>query len=270
MSVSSHSARHSARHSAHHSARHSARKNATTRPHHLIAGLALPTASAVALMFTATGAAMATSPKTKAVLSSQNAAAMTAPRPAVVDPVVTRARHPKTIEPAQAVVRHDQAVVRATSAAKVARSAERKKLAARALEAKRAAQAHSWQLPITNPVKTSDFGYRWGRLHAGEDFAVSTGTNLASMSTGTVDYAGAESGYGNLVKIRYWDGTTSYFGHMSSISVNVGESVEPGQVVGQSGNTGHSTGPHLHLEIHPDGGAAIDPLPWLADRNIAP
>ena len=60
-----------------------------------------------------------------------------------------------------------------------------------------------------------------------------------------------------------------YFGHMSRISVNVGEAVAPAQIVGESGNTGHSTGPHLHLEIHPDGGQAVDPLPWLAAHHIA-
>jgi murein DD-endopeptidase MepM/ murein hydrolase activator NlpD len=96
------------------------------------------------------------------------------------------------------------------------------------------------------------------------------GTPLAAMSSGTVVCAGEETGFGNLVQIRYWDGTISYYGHMSSISVNVDESVDPGEVVGESGNTGHSTGPHLHLEIHPDGGEAIDPLPWLADHHISP
>ena len=88
------------------------------------------------------------------------------------------------------------------------------------------------------------------------------------MSTGTVVFAGEQSGFGNLVQIRYWDGTISYFAHMSRISASTGQRVTPGQVVGQSGNTGHSTGPHLHLEIHPEGGAAVDPLPWLAARNI--
>ena len=78
------------------------------------------------------------------------------------------------------------------------------------------------------------------KLRGGEDYGVPVGTNLASMSTGTVVFAGVESGYGNLVQIRYWEGTVSYYGHMSAISVNVGESVEPGQVVGLSGNTGHS------------------------------
>jgi len=239
-------------------------------------------------MFTATGAAMATSPHTHSVITGQNAAAMTKPQPAVVDADLRRARPLKTIEPSQAEVRREQAVGRATAAARVARSVTRKTLAARALDAKRAAQAveakraaqaveakraaraQNWQLPLSNPVKTSGFGFRWGRLHAGEDFAASTGTDLVSMSTGIVDSAGFESGYGGLVKIRYWDGTVSYFAHMSSISVDAGENVEPGEVVGQSGNTGHSTGPHLHLEIHPDGGEAVDPLPWLIEHNIAP
>jgi len=162
-------------------------------------------------------------------------------------------------------VEQDLAVNRATA---VARGAERKKIAAAAEIAKRAALAHGWRLPITNPVTTSGFGYRWGRLHAGEDFAVDVGTPLAAMSTGTVTFAGQETGFGNLVEIRYWDGTISYYGHMSIVSVNVGESLDPGQIVGKSGNTGHSTGPHLHLEIHPDGGEAVDPLPWLAEHHI--
>ena len=236
-------------------------------------------------MFTATGAAVATSPKTQSVTFSQNATAVSTAQPEAdstaqpkaVDPALIRAQQQAAIAHTLAVVRADVAAraVRTAAKAKVARSAQRKKVAARALDARnvealRTEQAHNWQLPISNPVKTSGFGYRWGRLHAGEDFAAPTGTNLVSMSTGTVDFAGSESGFGNLVKIRYWNGTVSYFAHMSSISVNKGENVEPGEVVGQSGNTGHSTGPHLHLEIHPDGGAAVDPLPWLAAHNIAP
>jgi murein DD-endopeptidase MepM/ murein hydrolase activator NlpD len=249
-----------------------------------MAGLALPTAAAVALMFTATGAAMATSPKTQSVTFSQNATAVTtaqpspvnpAAHPAPVDPAVIRAQRAKAIQHTLAVVRADVAAKANRSAlvaAGVARSNQRKALAARAQQAQQAqqAQAHGWRLPVKNYVLTSGFGFRWGRLHAGEDFAVPIGTDLAAMSTGTVDFAGPESGFGNLVRVRYWDGTISYFGHMSSISVNVGESVAAGQVVGQSGNTGHSTGPHLHLEIHPNGGQAVDPLPWLAAHGIAP
>lgn len=242
----------------------------------------------MALMFCATGAAVATSSKTQSAGFGQRAAALASPQPAAASPDALRARHNKEIAAAQAVARdsrakalaHDVAVVRATT---VARGVQRKKLAARAAEAKagaaeakeraaeakQAALAHNWQLPVTNPVKTSGFGYRWGRLHAGEDFAVSVGTPLASMSTGTVDFAGPISGYGVLVRIRYWDGTMSYYGHMSSVSVNKGDSVDPGEIVGRSGNTGRSTGPHLHLEIHPNGGDPVDPGPWLERRNIA-
>jgi murein DD-endopeptidase MepM/ murein hydrolase activator NlpD len=275
-----------------HDARHRIGRGATKKPRHLIAGLALPTAAAVALMFIAAGTAVAT---TQPDTLMKNAAAMTV-QPPVVETAAMRNRHLQQIAQAQAVakaeslaqaqaVARSQAIASAQAVAKaqvvanaaaaarsrvVARGVARKKLAVKAAGARRAALVHSWRLPITNPVKTSGFGFRWGRLHAGEDFAVSTGTPLASMSTGTVKFAGVESGYGNLVQIRYWDGTVSYFAHMSTISVNVGEAVAPGEIVGRSGNTGHSTGPHLHLEIHPSGGPAIDPLPWLAARNIAP
>jgi murein DD-endopeptidase MepM/ murein hydrolase activator NlpD len=262
-----------------------------------MSGLALPTAAAVTLMFIATGAAVATAPKTQAVAFSPNATAVTTAQPVAVDPAIILAAREKGVEQTLAAVREDVAARAnrtALVAAGVARSSQRKNLAARAqqarvvqtqqaqqararqvqrvqaVEAKRAAAAHGWQLPIKSYTVTSGFGFRWGRLHAGEDFGAPTGTDLVSMSTGTVDFAGQESGYGNIVKIRYWDGTVSYFGHMSRISVNTGESLEPGQSVGAVGNTGHSTGPHLHLEMHPNGGGAVNPQGWLANHNIAP
>ena len=259
-----------------HEARHRAgqgtsRCPAHSKPGRVIAGLALPTAATVALMFCAAGAAVATSAKTPSGVFSQNAAAVTSPEPATAQPTPISAGYLAKIEQTQAAAtashletaERNLAFVRATE---VARGVERQKLAD---VAKRAALVHTWRLPITNPVLSSSFGYRWGRLHAGEDFAVDIGTPLASMSTGTVIFAGAESGFGNLVQVRYWDGTISYYGHMSQVSVTVGEPVDPGQIVGLSGNTGHSTGPHLHLEIHPDGGQAVDPLPWLTQHNIA-
>jgi len=167
--------------------------------------------------------------------------------------------------------------VEATSAAgarmsfanRAARDQARQALVARQA-AEAAARAHSWQLPLKVYTLSSGFGFRWGRMHAGEDFATPIGTDLRAMSSGTVIFAGQESGFGNIVKIRYWDGTVSYYGHMSTISANVGDKVSPGDVVGQSGNTGHSTGPHLHLEIHPEDGSPVDPLPWLRDHGLLP
>jgi murein DD-endopeptidase MepM/ murein hydrolase activator NlpD len=260
-------------------ARHRTSRDATTKSRRLRAGLALPTIAAAALTFTATGAAVATSPNTQplTLTLSRNVTPVSAPLAAPVDHGQVRDQ----IRDRRVQVADDKAmaIVRADAAAKAARSTQRKNLAVRSLAAKRAEQAlaakraeraHSWRLPINTYVLTSDFGWRWGRLHAGEDFAAPVGTDLLSMSTGTVTFAGQQSGYGNMVKIRYWDGTTSYYAHMSRTSVTEGEGVEPGEVVGQSGNTGHSTGPHLHLEIHPDDGAAVDPLPWMADHQIAP
>lgn len=242
----------------------SSRGAAPPRRRRLRAGLVLPTAAAALLTFTATGAAVVTSgkPLTSAIASSSLQSSMAS----TVGPDQIRATQAAA---AQAATAKALVISRATYARSVARTAERKRVAARELAIKQAEQARSWQMPIPSPVRSSKFGWRWGRLHAGEDFAVAQGTKLASMSTGTVIFAGVQGGYGNLVKIRYWDGTVSYFAHMSSISATTGEDVDPGEVVGLSGNTGHSTGPHLHLEIRPNGGAPVDPQPWLAAHNIA-
>jgi murein DD-endopeptidase MepM/ murein hydrolase activator NlpD len=167
------------------------------------------------------------------------------------------------------------AQARVLEAARIARTAERKAIAKkRALaaalkkaEAERRAR-EKWLLPINGATFTSGFGWRWGKMHEGNDFGTPVGTRLGSMSTGTVIFAGYEGGYGNKVEIEYWDGTVSVYGHMSQIDVTVGQQLAPGDLVGLSGNTGHSTGPHLHLEIHPDGGAANDPAPWLHNRGL--
>jgi murein DD-endopeptidase MepM/ murein hydrolase activator NlpD len=237
--------------------------NAPPKPRRLLASLALPAVAALALTLTASGAAMATSPSSTSLTVGRNASTAAAPQAAAVDLDLIRTSSIKTAQ-------QNLAAVRAAAAARTARSTDRMNLVSLVSKVARAAQTHGWQLPVKGYVLTSGFGPRDGGFHAGEDFAVPIGTDLTSMSTGTVDFAGQESGFGNIVKICYWDGTISYFGHMSAISVNVGESVATGEVVGQSGNTGDSTGPHMHLEIHPNGGAAVDPLPWLADHNIAP
>ena len=250
MSSRSYDARHRA-----YDARHRSSSRSTARPRRLVAGLALPTAAAVALTFTATGAAVASS--NHSFTGSKNTAAIS--RVSALSVPLGDSRN----QASQA-----NALAREHAAFTAARSSERQDIAMRNLAAKREEEAHSWQMPLKNAVETSGFGFRWGRLHAGEDFAAAVGTNLVAMSTGTVVFAGQESGYGKIVKIRYWDGTLTFYGHMSRLSVIDGESVDPGEVVGQSGNTGESTGPHLHLEVHPDGGTAINPLPWLAEHHI--
>lgn len=120
---------------------------------------------------------------------------------------------------------------------------------------------YSW--PATGTL-TSKFGRRWGRMHKGIDIAGPVGTPIDAAADGVVIAAGWNSGgYGNLVEIRHSDGTTTRYGHNSRLSVSVGQVVRQGQQVAQMGSTGHSTGSHLHFEIRPSGGSAVNPMAHL-------
>jgi murein DD-endopeptidase MepM/ murein hydrolase activator NlpD len=131
------------------------------------------------------------------------------------------------------------------------------------------ARAHRWVSPVSGYTLTSGFGWRWGKMHPAQDLACPTGTSVRALSSGTVVFAGwSNEGYGYMVKIRYWDGTVSWMAHNSRLLVSIGEEVSPGQRVAYSGSTGNSTGPHVHLEIHPDDGSAVAPVTWLAKRGV--
>jgi peptidoglycan DL-endopeptidase CwlO len=109
---------------------------------------------------------------------------------------------------------------------------------------------------------SSGFGMRWGRLHAGVDIPLPEGTPLRAAAGGTVAIAGWVGGYGNYTCIQHSGSLSTCYGHQSSISVSVGQQVSQGQVIGNSGNTGHSTGPHLHFEVRING-SPVDPLGYL-------
>ncbi len=108
-------------------------------------------------------------------------------------------------------------------------------------------------------VVTSHYGYRnhpvtrHYRLHEGIDFRARTGTRVYASKTGTVTYAARKGGYGKTVSIQHEDDFSTSYGHLSRIYVSVGDFVRQGQVIGLSGNTGISTGPHLHFEIRHKG-----------------
>ena len=134
----------------------------------------------------------------------------------------------------------------------------------------RSAQSHStvqhvsgagfiW--PVNAPI-TSPFGWRWGRMHEGIDLGAAYGTPIAAAAAGVVIYAGWEGGYGNLTVIDHGGGLATAYGHQSHIGVSVGESVSQGQIIGNVGSTGHSTGPHLHFEVRVNG-QPVDPLGYL-------
>jgi murein DD-endopeptidase MepM/ murein hydrolase activator NlpD len=223
-------------------------------------GLTLPGAAAAALTITATGAAVV--PGLGTGTASATDAHSRTPDPshqsAAPSGVVTEAT--------PQVAREELSSLAQRSRVRASRAQARKEL----IEKREAAieRAHRWVLPVKGYRFSSPFGYRWGRLHAGDDLAAPLGTRIGSISSGTVVFAGRQSGYGLKVEVRHWDGTVSWYGHMSSIAVQVGDKVDPGDKLGEVGNTGHSTGPHLHLEIHPDGGGPVNPQSWLADHGL--
>jgi len=115
--------------------------------------------------------------------------------------------------------------------------------------------------PVNGPV-TSPFGYRWGRLHAGIDIGVPSGTPIHAAAAGTVVLAGWVGGYGNYTCIDHGGGMATCYAHQSSFAVSTGAQVGQGQVIGYVGCTGHCFGPHLHFEVRING-TPVDPLGYL-------
>lgn len=123
------------------------------------------------------------------------------------------------------------------------------------------------KLPLAMPVKqsfryTSGFGRRWGRAHEGIDMAAPVGTPVHATGEGVVTFAGRQGAYGNLIKIEHELGVETRYGHLSRISVKVGQRVSQGDRIGAMGNTGRSTGPHLHYEVRMKG-RAVDPMSFI-------
>ncbi|WBU63369.1 DUF5930 domain-containing protein [Paracoccus aerodenitrificans] len=131
----------------------------------------------------------------------------------------------------------------------------------------------SSKLPLTMPVQsafrfTSGFGARWGRMHKGIDLAGPIGTPVLATADGVVTFAGRQSGYGNFIKIEHALGTETRFAHLSKIRVKVGQKVSRGAQIGDMGNTGRSTGPHLHYEVRVNG-EAVNPMSFIkAAQNV--
>ncbi len=111
---------------------------------------------------------------------------------------------------------------------------------------------------------TSGFGRRWGRMHKGIDIAAAVGTPVVAAADGVVVVSGWDrGGYGKRVDIQHPDGTRTLYGHNSRLLVAVGQQVKQGQQISAMGNTGRSTGPHLHFEFHMPGGSAVNPIAYL-------
>ncbi|HYL99919.1 MAG TPA: M23 family metallopeptidase [Blastocatellia bacterium] len=132
-------------------------------------------------------------------------------------------------------------------------------------------QLHLSSIPSGLPVmgyQTDGFGIRknpfgeGGEFHQGLDLAVDFGTPVSATADGIVTCAGPHAGYGNLIAIYHMNGITTMYGHLSKVSVEVGQRIKKGDQVGYAGSTGRSTGPHVHYEIRVND-QAVDPSKYV-------
>jgi len=110
--------------------------------------------------------------------------------------------------------------------------------------------------------RANPFGGRGGEFHPGLDFKGPYGAPIYAAARGTVRFVGQRSGYGNCVEIDHGNGLVTRYAHMSAFRTQVGTPVAAGQLIGQIGNTGRSTGPHLHFEVRIND-VAVNPRPFL-------
>ncbi|MFI6288707.1 M23 family metallopeptidase [Streptomyces sp. NPDC051018] len=222
-----------------------------------------------------------------AVLGTGAAFAVEAGAPTAAQAAV--AMSPSAAVAAQATAQSQAAAATKAAEAKAAtaKAAEAKAAAAKATAAKKAATkkaaakkavAPSWIKPVSNYTLSATYGKAgnmWTSNHSGQDFAVPTGTPVKSVGAGTVVKAGPNGAgdgpaYGNAVVVKHNNGKYSQYAHLSSVNVVPGQIVKAGQKIALSGNTGNSSGPHLHFEIRttPNYGSSVDPVSFLRSVGV--
>ncbi|KMS66867.1 peptidase M23 [Streptomyces viridochromogenes] len=153
---------------------------------------------------------------------------------------------------------------------KAQQAAEKRKAAEEAARKERLRP--KFAIPVAQHGLSAYFGQsgiNWMSVHTGIDFPVSYGTTVMAATDGTVRTQW-NSAYGNMMIVTAKDGTETWYCHLSSYRVASGTTVKAGDPIAYSGNSGNSTGPHLHFEVRPGGGSAIDPLPWLRSHGLDP
>ncbi|MFB7786925.1 M23 family metallopeptidase [Streptomyces vinaceus] len=167
------------------------------------------------------------------------------------------------------------ALVAAQAKAQASVAAAANAAAAKATAAKAAV---AWQKPVASYTLSATFGKggtMWSHKHSGQDFACPVGTPVKAASAGTIVKAGPNGGgdgpaYGNAIVVKHANNTYSQYAHLSKIQVRIGQKVAKGSQIALSGNTGNSSGPHLHFEIRttPNYGSAVNPVSFLRNAGV--
>ncbi|MFE9646923.1 M23 family metallopeptidase [Streptomyces sp. NPDC006365] len=153
---------------------------------------------------------------------------------------------------------------------KAQQEAEKKRAAAEAARKERLRP--KFAVPVEQKGLSAYYGQagiNWMSVHTGIDFPVSYGTTVMAATDGVVRTEW-NSAYGNMAIVTAKDGTETWYCHLSTYKVASGTEVKAGDPIAFSGNSGNSTGPHLHFEVRPGGGDAIDPLSWLRSHGLNP
>ena len=128
-----------------------------------------------------------------------------------------------------------------------------------------------WQAPVRGYRITGEFGAsgsNWSSTHTGLDFAVGYGTPIHAITSGVVTEAAYDGAFGNKTVVTTEGGIEIWYCHQVALPVEVGQRVAAGQVIGAVGMTGNTTGPHVHIEVHPGGGDPIDPATVLEGHSV--
>jgi murein DD-endopeptidase MepM/ murein hydrolase activator NlpD len=241
----------------------------------------LPTVAGVAVIATAAAGATGLG---QSDVTSVTSAGLTLPKAAGSGSAVHAERRAEVIEASRGFTRQSLARADRAQALAVRDAAARdrsldalEEAAARRSEEireeiarqRRIERRNRWVLPVPGGDITATFGEvgLWSSAHTGLDFAASEGTPVGSAAAGEVTSTGYDGAYGNQVIVTHDDGTQTWYCHLSSITVETGESVEAGTTIGAVGSTGNTTGPHLHLEVRPGGGEPVDPYTYLKSEG---
>lgn len=174
--------------------------------------------------------------------------------------------------PAQALLDESEQASRWQKSATASSSSKKfnRRVVSAAILGKRDPVVPELKFPVPGGVLTSPFGYRWGRFHKGLDIAAPVGRSVVACADGRVIFTGSRKRfrrYGNTVLVDHGCGVYTYYAHLSAIKVKKNQQVCRGQKIALVGNTGRSTGPHLHLEVRVTN-KMYNPLAYFSPKEL--